>query len=221
MEGYSPKITDPSSIEEESFRIIDAELSPHFRFSPEEHALVRRVIHATADFEYARNLRFHPSCFKAFFSAMAAGADLICDVQMVQAGVSRVRLEGFGGQVLCPISDPDVAASAKAAGHTRAMEAMRKMADRGPGGVVAIGNAPTALTETIRLIREEGWRPALVIGVPVGFVSAAESKDSLARGDAEPVPYITSLGRKGGTPCAVSLVNALLLLAEGKGAIKG
>jgi precorrin-8X/cobalt-precorrin-8 methylmutase len=218
---FQPSIVKPAAIEEESFRIIDSELSPHFRFSPEEHSLIRRVIHATADYDYARNMRIHPGAFEAFYRAMREKADLICDVQMVMAGVSAPRLAAFGGAMLCPISDPDVFASAKAAGHTRAIESMRKMARRGNGGVVVIGNAPTALTETVRLIREEGWRPHLVIGVPVGFVSAAESKQALADGESGEVPYITCLGRKGGTPCAVSAVNALLLLAEGGSQVKG
>src|SRR4051812_25657986 len=95
---FRPQIVEPSAIEEESFRIIDAELSPHFRFDPEQHALVRRVIHASADFDYARNLRMHPGVFKAFYEAMGRGADILCDVQMVQAGVSRVRVEQFGGK---------------------------------------------------------------------------------------------------------------------------
>jgi precorrin-8X/cobalt-precorrin-8 methylmutase len=218
---FQPVIVQPGSIEEESFRIIDAELSPHFRFSPEEHSVVRRVIHATADFEYARNLRFHPKAFSAFRDAMARKADIICDVQMVMAGVSAARLAAFGGRTLCPISDPDVAEAAKAAGHTRAIESMRKMARRGNGGVLAIGNAPTALTEACRLAGEENWKPDLIIGVPVGFVSAAESKEALANGAAGEIPYITCLGRKGGSPCAVSIVNALLLMAEGRGEIKG
>lgn len=218
---FQPAIRDPYAIEEESFRVIDAELSPHFRLAPEEHAVVRRVVHATADFEYARNLRFHPACFDSFRGAMARKAPVICDVQMVQAGVSKAKLALFGGETLCPIGDADVAEAAKAAGHTRAIEAARKMARRGQGGVLAVGNAPTFLTEALRLVREEGWRPDLIIGMPVGFVSAAESKASLAEGHAEPVPYITTLGRKGGSPCVVATVNALLLLAEGKGQIKG
>lgn len=218
---FRPTLVAPSSIEEESFRIIDAELSPHFRFSPEEHLVVRRVIHATADFEYARGLRFHPDAFAAFKSALARRAPLICDVQMVVAGVSKPKLALFGCEILSPISDPDVAAAAQAAGHTRSIEAMRKMARRGSGGILAIGNAPTALTEAIRLVREEAWRPDLIIGMPVGFVSAAESKASLAAGDADPVPYITMLGRKGGSPAVVATVNALLLWAEGKTDIKG
>ena len=218
---FQPVIRDPYLIEEESFRVIDSELSPHFRFAPEEHALVRRVIHATADFEFARNLRWHKEAFNAFRQAVKDKAPLVCDVQMVQAGVSKVRLEKFGMPVLCPIGDADVAEAAKAAGHTRAIEAVRKVRRLGQGGVLVIGNAPTALTEAIRLVREEAWRPHLIIGVPVGFVSAAESKQSLADGDADPVPYITCIGRKGGSPAAVSAVNALLLMVEGGSPVKG
>lgn len=218
---FRPDIVAPASIEERSFQIIDAELSPHFRFGAEEHLVVRRVIHATADFEYARMLRFHPACFEAFKRAMLRKAPMICDVQMVVAGISKPKLAVFGSEIVSPINDADVAEAAKKAGHTRAIEAMRKMARAGNGGVIAIGNAPTALTETIRLVKEEGWRPDLIIGMPVGFVSAAESKDSLAAGDAEPVPYITTLGRKGGSPAVVATVNALLLWAEGKTDIKG
>jgi precorrin-8X/cobalt-precorrin-8 methylmutase len=146
---------------------------------------------------------------------------VFCDVQMVEAGVSASRLAAFGGELLCSIGDGDVAQAAKAAGHTRAIESVRKLARRGNGGVLVVGNAPTALTESVRLVAEEGWRPDLIIGMPVGFVSAAESKDSLAQGNAEPVPHITCLGRKGGSAAAVATVNALLLLAEGKGAVKG
>lgn len=218
---FRPTIIHPSAIEEESFGIIDSELSPHFHFSAVEHAIIRRVIHASADYEYARNMRIHEGAYAAFQTAMKVKADVICDVQMVMAGVSAVRLAKFGGTLLCPISDPDVAEAAKAAGHTRAMEAMRKMARRGNGGVVVIGNAPTALTETVRLIQEEGWRPHLVIGMPVGFVSALESKQALVDGQSRPVPYITCVGRKGGSSCAAAVMNALLLLAEGGSPIKG
>ncbi len=218
---FQPIIKDPYAIEAESFRIIDSEISPHFRFLPEEHSVVRRVIHATADFDYARNLRFHPQAFQAFRRAAAEKAPLVCDVLMVQAGVSKPRLDKLGMGILSPIADADVAEAAKAAGHTRSIEAMRKVMRQGLGGVLVIGNAPTALTEAIRLVREEAWRPHLIIGVPVGFVSAAESKDSLAAGDAEPVPYITCLGRKGGSAAAVSIVNALLLLLEGGSQVKG
>jgi precorrin-8X/cobalt-precorrin-8 methylmutase len=209
-DGDKPVLTDPLAIEAESFHIIDHELSPHFRFRPEEHAVVRRVIHATADFEYARTLRFSPDCFSAFEKAWSSGADLVCDVAMVQAGISKALWEKRGGKVLCPINDPSVAGAAKDAGHTRSIEAMRLAARTGKGQVLAIGNAPTALLEAQRLIIAGQWTPALIIGMPVGFVSAEESKHALEHGHAAAVPYITCLGRKGGTPAAVATVNALL-----------
>jgi precorrin-8X/cobalt-precorrin-8 methylmutase len=209
---FRPGIVEPSAIETRSFEIIDEELSPHFRFGPEEHAVVRRVIHATGDFEFARTLRFHPGCFGAFAAAMRRGAPVICDVQMVQAGVNKAALEAFGSRALCPLADAETAEAAKAAGHTRSIEAMRRAASFGGGGVLALGNAPTALAEAVRLVVEAGWRPDLIIGMPVGFVSAAESKEALARGEAEPVPFITCLGRKGGSAATVAAVNALLRL---------
>ncbi len=218
---YQPAIRQPAAIEEESFRIIDSELSPDLKFSPEQHLVVRRVIHATADFEYAKNLRFHPGVFDAFKQALKDKAPFVCDVQMVVAGISKPRIEAAGCVILSPINDTDVAAAAKAAGHTRAIEAMRKVARMGQGGVLVIGNAPTALTESVRLIREEGWRPHLIIGVPVGFVAAPESKQALADGEAGDVPYITCVGRKGGSPAAVATTNALLLWAEGGSQVKG
>jgi precorrin-8X/cobalt-precorrin-8 methylmutase len=212
-DGDKIALTDPLAIEAESFRIIDSELSPHFRFTPQEHAVVRRVVHATADFEYARNLRFAPGCFEAFDKAYKAGASLVADVAMVAAGVSKDLLARHGSKLLCPINDPAVAVAAKAAGHTRSIEAMRAAALQAPGAILVIGNAPTALLEAQRLIIAGKWKPALVIGVPVGFVSAEESKHALEHGHAGEVPYITTLGRKGGTPAAVAIVNALLRLS--------
>ncbi len=207
-------LTDPAAIEAESFRIIDSELSPHFRFTPEEHAVVRRVIHATADFDSARNLRFSPGCFEAFAKASRAGAPVVADVAMPAAGINKALLARHGGQVLCPINEAGVAAAAQAAGHTRAIEAMRRAAAQAPGAILAIGNAPTALLETQRLIIAGKWRPALIIGVPVGFVAAEESKHGFEHGYAGETPYITALGRKGGTPAAVAIVNALLHLHD-------
>ncbi len=211
MTVFTP-IMDPMAIEAASFATIDAELSPHFGFTAEEHAVVRRVIHATADFEFARTLRFHPRAFEAARRAFAAGAPVVADVQMVQAGINKTALGRFGGEVLCYIGDPDVADEARAAGTTRAVMATRRARALGDGVVLAIGNAPTALLETLRLVAEDGWRPALVVGVPVGFVSAVESKAALHATGPTGVPYITALGRKGGTPVAVATLNALLAL---------
>jgi precorrin-8X/cobalt-precorrin-8 methylmutase len=205
-------LTDPAAIEAESFRIIDAELSPHFRFTAQEHAVVRRVVHATADFEFARNLRFTPGCFEAFTKAYQAGAPLVVDVAMAASGINKELLGRHGSRLVCLMDDPAVAAAAKAAGHTRGIEAMRAAAAQAPGAILVIGNAPTALLEAQRLIIAGKWKPALIIGLPVGFVAAVESKHGLEHGYAGETPYITALGRKGGTPAAVAIVNALLRL---------
>ncbi len=205
------RILNPEAIEAESFRIIEEELGPH-NFSPDEFAVVQRAIHSTADFEFARTIRFSPGAIRLGIDAIRAGAMVVADVQMVQAGINKPGLKKFGGEVYCFISDDDVIATARASGLTRAIMATRKAARQFPGAIYAIGNAPTALLELVRLADEA--RPALVVGVPVGFVSAAESKDELA---ASSLPFITSLGRKGGTPVAVSMMNALIRLAGVQG----
>lgn len=202
------RLVNPEAIEAESFRIIEEELGPH-SFRSEEFAIVRRAIHSTADFEFARTIRFHPDAVRSGLDAIRSGKSVVADVQMVQAGINKSGLRKFGGEVLCFIGDDDVALRAKAEGVTRAIISMRKAAEVAPGSIYAIGNAPTALLELLKL----DAKPALVVGVPVGFVSASESKAELARST---LPHITALGRKGGTPVAVSIVNALIRLAEGK-----
>lgn len=209
-----PPIIQPEAIEAESFRIIDAEMGSH-EFSVLEWPLVQRAIHSTADFDVGRSMIFHPRAVEAGIAAIRRGADVVADVQMVQAGISASYLAEFGGRVLCYMADPDVAEKARAAGTTRAIQCMRKAAREAPGAVYAIGNAPTALLELVRLVEDGETSPALIIGVPVGFVSAAESKEHL-RGQGL-VPYITNRGRKGGTPVAVSITNALLRMARGRG----
>lgn len=199
------------SIEDGSFAIIDAEAGPH-EFAADEWQVVRRVIHATADFEFKSLMRFSPQAIRAGIAALRGGCPLIVDVKMIAAGLNEERLAAYGCKVISYISDEEVIATAKANNSTRAIEAMRKAHRLGTleGAVVAIGNAPTALLETVRLVREEDARPALVIGVPVGFVSAAESKEaalSLA------TPHIVARGRKGGSPIAVAIIHALLLLS--------
>jgi precorrin-8X/cobalt-precorrin-8 methylmutase len=198
-------------IEDSSFAIIDEEAGPH-GFAPDEWQVVRRVIHATADFEFKTLMELHPEAVRAGVAALRGGCPLVADVKMILAGVNEDRLRAYGCSMYSFISDEDVIAEAKARGTTRAIEAMRRAHARGlvDGAVVAIGNAPTALLETARLVREEGARPALVIGVPVGFVSAAESKE-VARELA--VPWIVARGRKGGSTIAVAIIHALLLLS--------
>jgi precorrin-8X/cobalt-precorrin-8 methylmutase len=198
-------------IEESSFALIDAEAGAHAH-SPAEWQVVRRIIHATADFDFARTLAFGPGAVEAGVAALRAGATVLADVQMIVAGLSRDRLAAFGCAARCFIGDADVISAARAAGSTRAAAAMRKAARAGllDGALVAIGNAPTALAEVQRLVLEEGARPALVVGVPVGFVGAAEAKEAALTLS---VPHLVARGRKGGTPVAVAAVHALLGLA--------
>jgi precorrin-8X/cobalt-precorrin-8 methylmutase len=200
-------------IEHESFAIIDREAGPH-GYTAEQWAIVRRMIHATADFEFSGLTRFHPEAVTAGVAAILAGRPVVADVEMILSGLSRPRLAHFGVAAHQFIADDDVIAAARAENGTRAVQAIRKAQRLGllDGGLIAIGNAPTALIETVRLIREQGVHPALVIGMPVGFVSAAESKTALA--GIEDVPWIVTDGRKGGSTLAVAALHALLALAE-------
>ncbi|MFA7243133.1 MAG: precorrin-8X methylmutase [Sulfuricellaceae bacterium] len=201
------------AIEHDSFAIIDREVSRH-AYTTEQWPLVRRMIHATADFEFNGLAAFHPDAMAAGLDAVLRGGTIVADVEMICVGLSAVRLKHFGLSVHQFISDADVIADAKRNGATRAIQSMRKAHSLGllDGAIVGIGNAPTALIETVRLIREEGVRPALVIGMPVGFVSAAESKELLAQLDE--VPWIVAHGRKGGSTLVVATLHALLSLAE-------
>ncbi|WP_437508175.1 precorrin-8X methylmutase [Sorangium sp. So ce1099] len=198
-------------IEDRSFAIIDEEVGDH-GFPDAEWQVVRRVIHATADFEFSSLMRLHPQAIERGIDALRGGAPVLVDVKMIGVGLNEQRLASYGCKIHCFISDDDVIQAASAAGSTRAIESMRKAHRLGllDGAVVAIGNAPTALLEVVRLAREEGARPALVIGVPVGFVSAAESKEALLESG---LPSIVARGRKGGSPIAVAIVHALLLLS--------
>ncbi|MFC7440420.1 precorrin-8X methylmutase [Laceyella putida] len=209
-EPFRPVTTKPQEIEDLSFQIIADELGKH-DFTQEQFRVVQRVIHATADFDLGRSVTFHPDAVRAGIRAIRAGKPIVADVQMVQVGINKSRLEQFGGDVRVYISDADVMEEAKRLGTTRAIVSMRKAVAEAEGGIFAIGNAPTALLELIRLVREGKAKPGLIVGVPVGFVSAAESKEELLKLD---VPFITNLGRKGGSPAAVAIVNALALLAE-------
>ncbi len=198
-------------IEEESFRIIDAEIGDH-GFSPAEWEIARRVVHATGDFEYAGLMRFRPKALASGIAALRQGNSILVDTRMIQSGISPWRLQWFGNAVETPPADPDSQQWAETMGTTRSVAAFRYYSGRLDGGIVAIGNAPTALLEVLRLVREDGFRPALVIGVPVGFVQAAESKEALWQ--SEDLPAITVLGRKGGSSVALAILHALLELAR-------
>lgn len=204
------------AIEHDSFSIIDREVGPH-TYAPEQWPVVRRMIHANADFEFNGLTRFHPDAVGAALRAILAHSTrLVADVEMICVGLSQPRLRHFGLGTHQFISDADVIERAQAEGTTRAVQAMRKAQRLGllDGAIVGIGNAPTALIEVVRLIREEGARPALVLGMPVGFVSAAESKALMA--EVTEVPWIVIDGRKGGSTLVVAALHALLGLAEAR-----
>ncbi len=204
------------AIEHDSFSIIDREVGPH-AYTPEQWPVVRRMIHANADFEFNGLTRFHPQAVEAVLQAiLARSTRLVADVEMICVGLSQPRLHHFGLGTHQFISDADVIERAQAEGTTRAVQAMRKAHRLGllNGAIVGIGNAPTALIEVVRLVREEGARPALVLGMPVGFVSAAESKALMAQ--VTEVPWIVIDGRKGGSTLVVAALHALLGLAEAR-----
>ena len=195
------------SIEDKSMEIIDNEIGSH-PYSPDEWIIVKRVIHSTADFDFARESRiiFHKDAIKSAIDALQKGCNIVVDVNAVIGGFNKDNLKKFGNQVICNISDPIVMEEAKRLDRTRAQTSMRLAAKQMDRGIVAIGNAPTALLEVIQMIKEGITSPALVIGIPVGFVCAVESKDDLCISN---VPYITNIGRKGGSSCASAIVNAL------------
>ncbi len=204
----------PEEIEAESFRIIDEEAGLH-SWSLSQWPIVRRVIHTSADFEYAGTMLMTPDAVSAGVRALKAGQGLVTDTTMALAGISKPRLARFGIQAACFVADADLAKTAAAQGLTRSILAMRRATTDAQNRIFVIGNAPTALFELLRQIRDEGVRPDLVVGLPVGFVGAAESKEELiAVADKYGIPMITNRGRKGGSNVAAAVINALLLMAS-------
>ena len=195
----------PMEIERESFRIITEELGDR-PLDPEQAPIVKRVIHTTADFDYADNLYFSPEAVRLAKEAIRGGATVVTDTQMALSGINKRTLSRFGSEARCFMSDEDVAAEAKAQGVTRARVSMDKAAKLGENVIFAIGNAPTALIRLRELI-DEGYRPRLIIGVPVGFVNVVASKELIME---TAVPCIVARGRKGGSNVAACIVNALL-----------
>jgi precorrin-8X/cobalt-precorrin-8 methylmutase len=202
-------------IEKRSFDIIESEIGGH-SYDEYQWVIVRRVIHATADFDFAKSgkILFHKRAIESAFDALQRRCTIVTDVDMVNAAISKKSMADLGVRAVCYISNPTVAEQARKSGKTRSETAMRCAATDMDGGIVAIGNAPTALHEVISMIKEGITRPALVVGVPVGFVSATESKEELAR--MHDVPFITNSGRKGGSPVVSSILNALMLLYMSK-----
>jgi precorrin-8X/cobalt-precorrin-8 methylmutase len=199
-------------IEKKSLDIIDSEIGQH-DYNELEWVIVRRVIHATADFDFATRERvvFHRNAITSAFKAIKNKCNIVTDVDMVLSAINKKLVTDLGLKVMCYISDKSLANESRKFNKTRSQIAMRRAANEMNGGIVAIGNAPTALYETINMIREGVTKPALVIGIPVGFVSATESKDELMKIN---IPFITNVGRKGGSPAASSILNAILLLCQ-------
>ena len=198
----------PSDIEKESFRIIKSELDAMGKTVPEELLpTVLRVIHTTADFEYADTMRFSEDVIEKARAAIRSGAHIVTDTNMTLSGISRKTLEKFGGEVHCFMADADVAAEAKEKGVTRATISMDKAAEIEAPLIFAIGNAPTALIRLHELMEEGKIKPLLIIGVPVGFVNVVEAKELILESD---VPYIVNEGRKGGSTVAAAICNSIL-----------
>ncbi|HJV35685.1 precorrin-8X methylmutase [Geomonas sp.] len=206
----------PEQIEAESFRIIEEELGPH-RWSANEWPIVRRAIHTSADFEYARTMQISGGAIQSGIEALRSGCGIVTDTTMIISGINKQRLAQFGAPVSCFVADPEVAAQAKELQVTRSILAMRKGAGDAKNGIFVIGNAPTALFELIRLIRAKEVAPKLIVGLPVGFVGAAESKGALRELGREypELPFITNVGRKGGSNVAAAVMNAILIQAAG------
>lgn len=208
IDDASPLLA-PAEIERRSMAIIAAELG-ETGLAPEVEAVVKRVIHATADFDYFRTLRITPADVEAGIAALAMGAPIVTDTQMAWAGINKMAASRLGCGVFCHIADADVAEAALETGGTRSRAAVDKAAALYPAGIYVVGNAPTALIRICELVESGRLNPALVVGTPVGFVQVEESKELLLD---LPAPSIVAHGRKGGSPVAAAIMNALLYRA--------
>lgn len=194
-------------------QMIEDEVGDH-RYGMKEWQVVRRIIHSTADFDFVDKNRviFHEDAVKSGICAIRDRCSIVVDVNGVIGGLNKQNPRDFGNKIVCNISKPEVMELAKKDNKTRSQVSMRTAAQDMQDGIVAVGNAPTALLEVIQMVREGAARPALVIGIPVGFICAAESKEELLR--MEGVPFITNVGRKGGSSSASAIINALYKLAR-------
>ena len=197
---------NPMDIEKRSFAII-TELLGDTKLDPENELVIKRVIHTTADFDYADNLAFSPDVIEQAKAALCSGATIVTDTNMALSGISKPSLTKLGAKALCLMADPDIAHEAKERGVTRAVVSMEHAARLDGPLIFAVGNAPTALIRLHELIGKDEVKPALVIGVPVGFVNVVEAKELFIGGK---TPYIIARGRKGGSNVAAAIVNALL-----------
>ena len=196
----------PADIEKKSFEIIGRELGG-IALDPVNEPVIKRVIHTTADFDYAQNLVFSQNAVIIAKEAIQKGAAIVTDTQMAKAGINKNKLAAFGGEVFCFMADGDVAQAAAFRGTTRAAVSMEKAAELKRPLIFAIGNAPTALIRLYEMIEKKEIEPLLVVGVPVGFVNVVESKELILRAN---VPHIVARGRKGGSNVAAAIINAIL-----------
>lgn len=202
------EIVKPMEIEKRSFEIISEILeSEGITLDPENEAVIKRVIHTTADFEYVNNLVFSDNAVKIAIEALKSGCDIVTDTQMAKSGINKTALSKLGGEVHCFMSDDDVASEAKARGITRAAVSMEKAAKLEKPLIFAVGNAPTALIALDELMKSGSLSPKLIIGVPVGFVNVVESKELIIASGAA---HIVARGRKGGSNVAAAIVNAIM-----------
>lgn len=199
----------PHEIERRSFAIIDKEAGEH-GFEPKAWSIVRRMIHTTGDFDFVQITRIHQKAVEKGVEALKRGKPIFTDTRMAKAGISERRLKPFGVTKTCILENPEVAVIARKKGATRSLAGMDLAVEKAREAIFVIGNAPTALFRLIEHVKAGKALPALVVGMPVGFVNARESKDALAELD---IPHITALGRKGGSALAASVINALAVLA--------
>ena len=208
MENSKIEYLLPEEIEKRSFEIISAELLERGICIPkEEEAITKRVIHTSADFDYARTLCFSKGAVKRLTELIKNGADIVTDTNMALAGINKKVLAGFGGEAHCFMADKEVALLAKQRNMTRAAVSMEKAAEIDKPVIFAIGNAPTALIKLYEMSKETAWKPAFIIGVPVGFVNVEAAKELILQMD---IPYIVNRGRKGGSNIAAAICNAVL-----------
>jgi len=204
--------TNPDSIEKKSMQIIEDKIG-QMECTEEQAKTIKRVIHATAQLDTGELLRFSDGALNEAQKLIKEGADIITDVNMLRAGVNNRKLSEFGGKVKCFISDDDIRAEAEATGLTRSIISMREAVKLDNKKIFAIGNAPTALFELIRLSREEDEEIDFIVGTPVGFVGAKESKDELMKTD---IPHISLKGRRGGSAIAASIINSIIYMIGDK-----
>lgn len=190
--------------------MVEECLAPSLPFSEDERSVVRRIVRAEGDPDIARSVRFSPGALQSGVSALRSGAPVLTDVRMVEVGISKALLRQQGAVTHCRIDTPGTAARAKRENTTRSVSAIRELSPLLQNSVAAIGNAPTALLALLDIAAEGGPKPALVVGMPVGFVACPESKEELERSG---LPYITVQGRRGGSSAAAATINALLILA--------